>query len=154
MRLLGLTICALTLWGCGYVSKDKFDEAWDADGDGWGLDEDCDDLNPLIYPFAPDVRGDGCDADCGEEIDADGDDWPASADCDDQNPEIFPCNPDEVDSDVIDSDCDGHTTVRQEPCNDVGWTDYLGLDPDFAPALTAQSDTEQVIIGPEACGVE
>ena len=36
----------------------------DADGDGAPANEDCDDTDPLIYPLAGDVYGDGVDSDC------------------------------------------------------------------------------------------
>ncbi len=61
----GLAVLALlALTGCAYVTKAEFDDYWDKDEDGWPIGEDCDDLDPDVYPFAGDVRGDGCDADC------------------------------------------------------------------------------------------
>lgn len=120
----------LVLPGCVYVTKGEFDEFWDADGDGWPLDEDCDDTNPSIFPYAADVRGDGCDADCGMEPDADGDDWPDAADCDPEDPDIHPCSALEVDGDDIDHDCDGFDSVRADTCP--------GTDPDY-PEATALS---------------
>lgn len=46
----------LTLWACGAVT--------DQDLDGVPEGEDCDDLDPFVYPGAPDDPGDGVDADC------------------------------------------------------------------------------------------
>jgi len=43
----------------------------DADQDGWGADEDCDDGAAWRYPGAPEVCGDGVDDDCDGEADED-----------------------------------------------------------------------------------
>lgn len=123
-------ILLLTLGACAYVSKDEFDEAWDKDGDAWPLGQDCvdDPAEPnseRVFPFAADVRGDQCDADCGRGADADGDDWPDDADCDPDDPTVFPCSDAEVADDDVDSDCDGRDDLRVDTC--PGW------DPDFDP---------------------
>ena len=118
--LLGL------LPGCVYVTRGEYLAYWDADGDGWPLDQDCAPKDPDGYPFAPDRRGDGCDSDCGEEPDADLDDWPDAADCDSEDPDVHPCSTAEVDGDGIDTDCDGLDSVRLDVCE--------GLDPDHPDA--------------------
>ncbi|MFT4624740.1 MAG: hypothetical protein ACI8PZ_003400 [Myxococcota bacterium] len=125
-----LWICAVLVAtsGCAYVSRAEYQEYWDADGDGYPIDDDCDDGNPEIYPFAADVRGDGCDADCGEEPDDDDDDWPNVADCDPGDPTIYPCSPEEKPGDGIDHDCDGEDGVRREPCP-VEDPDYPDAEP-------------------------
>ena len=105
------------------MTTDEFDQYWDKDGDGWSLDQDCDDENAEIHPYAADLRGDGCDADCGLEPDEDGDDWPDAADCDPADADAYPCSPNEVDGDGIDHDCDGFDGVRTDPCP--------AADPDF-----------------------
>jgi hypothetical protein len=106
--------------GCFYVSDDYYQKIRDADQDGWGFDDDCNDDDERVYPGAGDVYGDGCDADCGYyENDADGDDWPDSVDCKHEDPTIFPCNPAESDTDDIDHDCDGETTARTDICPTV-----------------------------------
>lgn len=126
MRFNVAPLLALVVAGCFYVSRDQFRDFWDADGDGWPIGEDCNDTDDRIYPFAGDVRGDGCDADCGREPDADGDDWPDSVDCAPNDPLIYPCSPHEVDGDGIDHDCDGLDSVRQDICPTA--------DPDFPDA--------------------
>jgi len=128
-----LPVLLATLVGCAYFSKERFDELYDQDNDGWGVDEDCNDENASIHPFAADVRGDGCDADCGEEADADGDDWPDDADCAPDDATVFPCAAD-AEGDDKDADCDGNDAPRTSACNEVGLDDSLGVDPDFLPA--------------------
>lgn len=125
--LLGLGL--LLPWmagGCAYVSRQEFLDQWDEDGDGWPVEDDCAPNDANIYPYAPDVRGDGCDTDCGTELDTDGDDYPDAADCDPEDPTIFPCSPFEDETDDIDSDCDTATTIRADTCN--------GADPDYPDA--------------------
>lgn len=125
LRPAALAALWFGLAGCFYVTREEYDAAWDADGDGWPLDEDCAVDDPAIHPFAPDRRGDGCDSDCGGEPDADLDDWPDGADCDPADPAIHPCAPD-VDGDGVDADCDGHDGPRTDPC--------VGEDPAFPGA--------------------
>lgn len=121
-----LLLGTLSVWashGCAYVSRQEFLDAWDRDGDGWPVEDDCEPKNKDYFPYAPDRRGDGCDNDCGTEPDRDGDDFPDAADCNPDDPTIFPCSPYEVETDVIDHDCDGLPTTRPDDCN----TD----DPDY-----------------------
>ncbi len=113
----------LAMFACAYVTRDEVDAALDGDGDGWAAEDDCDNENPDRFPGAPDVRGDGCDADCGREADTDGDDWPDAADCAPNDPNAFPCSPDEVDADGIDTDCDNRDEARPDACPST--------DPDF-----------------------
>jgi hypothetical protein len=117
-RLLPL----LFLWtGCIWIGDAEYGGYWDGDEDGWLLGEDCADDHPDIYPFAPDRRGDGCDADCGRESDADGDDWPDDADCAPDDKDVYPCAEDDEGGE--DLDCDGDPGPRTDACE--------GYDPDF-----------------------
>ena len=98
----------------------------DDDGDGFRRQgrtcgpQDCDDANPLVHPFAPEVCDDGVDNDCDgfadiDGVDEDGDGWfggPIGAsrcvvlDCDDHNPTVHPGAP-EICDDGVDNNCDG-----------------------------------------------
>lgn len=116
MRTLVVPLVLAFLSSCAYVTRAEYDEYWDADGDGWPVGEDCNDNNDQMYPYAADLRGDGCDSDCLHlEDDADGDDWPDSSDCDTENPDIYPCAED-TDGDNVDSDCDGLDSARTDAC--------------------------------------
>ena len=113
----------------------------DDDGDGECDDfeftgvnsQDCDDLDPLTYPLAPelcDQRDNDCDGIIpAGESDLDGDGVaPCQGDCDDNNPANFPGNPEvcdgidnncdgEVDETALDNDADGFTGCDGD-CND------------------------------------
>jgi hypothetical protein len=105
----------LLLGGC-----DLFDAGpRDIDGDGWGEDVDCNDVDPGTHPEAGELC-DGEDNDCDDLIDEgydeDGDGWTscdAPSDCDDSDPSVFPGAVEECDE--VDSDCDGET---DEDCPD------------------------------------
>ena len=83
----------------------------DADGDGWtGIDGDCDDTDPFVYPGAPEGC-DGADSDCdgavpADELDGDADGQsPCAGDCDDGDPAAFLGGLEVCDG--KDGDCDG-----------------------------------------------
>ena len=117
MRSL-MWLVLLPATGCAWISAAEIEAVFDADNDGWGFEEDCADNDDRIHPFAPDFRGDGCDADCGTTLDSDGDDWPDDADCDPDDPEVFPCSPHEVSGDGVDSDCNNEDWEREPgDCN-------------------------------------
>jgi hypothetical protein len=116
-------IACLCTTACAYVTREAYLAVWDADGDGWPFDQDCAPNDILVHPYALDMRGDGCDTDCGTEPDADLDDWPDAADCGPDDPEAFPCSQFEVDEDGADDDCGGQDGIRADSCP--------GLDPDF-----------------------
>ena len=116
MRAFGSVLWVVGLLGCGnYITEEEFYDAWDGDGDGWGADVDCDNTDARIHPWAADLRGDGCDSDCGTAIDSDGDDWPDSADCEPYDPFANPCAED-VAGDGLDADCDGYDEQSSLSC--------------------------------------
>ncbi len=56
--------------------------ALDADGDGYSCQDDCDDLNPTVYPDAASICYDGVDNSCGTRVEEpcpDGKGFPANA---------------------------------------------------------------------------
>ncbi len=85
----------------------------DNDGDGFTVQEDCNDEDPGINPDAIEVPYDGIDNDCDistldDDLDQDG--FNFSADCNDDDPDI---NPDaiEIPNNGIDEDCDGQDLI-------------------------------------------
>lgn len=96
----------------------------DLDGDGYGdpdtatcepadvhVGEDCDDLDPAVYPGDHEVPGNGIDDDCDgtidvDDLDVDGDGYTVDqGDCDDEDPTIYPRAWEDPDN-GIDDDCD------------------------------------------------
>jgi hypothetical protein len=119
----------------------------DADGDGYGTDEDCDDGDAAVHPGAEELC-DGLDNDCDDEVDegvigtfhADGDgdgygdpDTAISActppdgyvedatDCDDGDADSWPGAPERCDG--ADNDCDGEV---DEELNELWYADADG----------------------------
>ena len=90
----------------------------DEDGDGYSVDEDCDDLDDNVNPGLTEIPYNGLNDDCDvstldDDLDQDG--FLLADDCDDNNDEI---NPDaqETANNGIDEDCDGmdQTTATHE----------------------------------------
>ena len=91
----------------------------DSDGDGFTIDQDCDDLNAAVYPGAPEIE-DGVDNNCDGLVDegfnawtdADSDGYPAQSgwampvDCDDSLASVHPGAVEVCDG--LDNDCDGY----------------------------------------------
>ena len=81
----------------------------DVDGDGFSMDEDCDDFNENVNPGETEIVYNGIDDDCNpttldDDLDQDG--FVLEEDCDDNNPDINPDAP-EIPNNGIDEDCDG-----------------------------------------------
>ena len=97
-------------WGCAEPP------GYDFDGDGSADVLDCGPEDPLVFPGAPDLFGDGVDQDCDghDGVDADGDGWPAPGDgvpagqedCNDDNADVHP-EAEDLPGNQLDEDCDG-----------------------------------------------
>lgn len=107
----------------------------DADQDGVGCDQDCDDHDPSRFPGATDLC-DATDQDCNlmGEADVDGDGSLGCVDCDDTRSDLFP-GAEEVCGDGVDQNCDGQDCrkPKKDACgcassDSVGWAwGLLGL---------------------------
>ena len=81
--------------GCPGEKGSATPEPVDADGDGYGVDEDCDDGDAGVHPGVDEVWYDGVDQNCDglSDYDADGDgtyvDGIGADDCDDFDPEVY-----------------------------------------------------------------
>ena len=127
--LLTLTI-PLTLIACG-DKGDGDDTASagpvDQDGDGFSVDDDCNDNDAAIYPGAEDTWYDDVDSDCAgdDDFDADADGVRSSdyggGDCDDADATIYP-GAAETWYDGVDSDCAGDND------NDADVDGFDGVD--------------------------
>ncbi|MFM7199853.1 MAG: MopE-related protein [Myxococcota bacterium] len=96
----------------------------DQDGDGYNVQTDCDDLDPNLYPGAPERPYDGIDQDCSgtDLIDVDGDGFSSVVvggdDCNDYNASIFPTQSETADG--LDNNCSGAADENTEVIDDDG----------------------------------
>ena len=147
MRHLLLLLIALLIACPGTKTSDDDDSATpepctDADDDGFCVEDDCDDSNPLINPDEEEVC-DGLDNDCdasteaaGGEGDADNDGSRTCADCDDADAANLPggtevcdgqdndCDGD-AEADEVDADMDGEM-VCEGDCDDANPGEFSG----------------------------
>ncbi len=107
MHQLTAFALALTLVACG-GKDDSASPIVDDDGDGYAVEQDCDDGDPDVNPDADEEPYNGLDDDCDpttldDDLDQDG--YDLDEDCDDTDAAI---NPDaEETCDEVDNDCDG-----------------------------------------------
>ena len=131
--------------GGGDSGDDDDDEPVDLDGDGFTVEQgDFDDLNPSIYPGAPEICGDGIDQDCDgsdlvcagdddddEPVDLDGDGYDSTVDCNDYNSDVYSGAPEICDG--IDNNCNGQIDEGCGSGSDgTGTTMYQSLE-DMSP---------------------
>ncbi len=150
IRLLCSSALFLLAAGASCLAPDLHTPS-DSDGDGWLIDQDCDDSDPTVYPLAVDSYGDGIDQDCdsclevsGDGIDRDCDGYPANddveatvRDCDDEDPDIHPDAVEECDD--VDNDCNGEVddawACGPGDCGDGPWGNLdSGCDAVFVSA--------------------
>ncbi|MES2640422.1 MAG: MopE-related protein [Myxococcota bacterium] len=131
----------------------------DADGDGWGVDDDCDDDNASVNPGSDEVWYDGLDQDCDgrSDYDQDGDGYLANVeggdDCDDTDAAVSPGQLEAPDNGA-DDDCDGLVDETLETidndgdglseadgdCNDDDATVFPGADDTWYDGLDQDCD--------------
>ena len=131
MRSSLVLMLVVGVWGCNGAEP----EIVDADNDGWGQDQDCNDADPMIFPTQDEIC-DEVDNDCDGEVDeaaidmttfftdSDGDGFgdgdaevqacgegegvvADNTDCDDTDDAIHPDATEVCDSIQTDEDCDG-----------------------------------------------
>jgi len=136
----------------------------DADGDGFRVDEDCDDSNNTIHPDA-DERCDGVDNDCDDLVDeddaVDGETWYLDADDDGYGGESTATACDQPEGYVSETgDCDDldpayHPSADEDDCTDPndyncdGSVGYEDLDDD-GYAACAECDDQDPSVYPDA----
>lgn len=85
----------------------------DADGDGFSVNNDCNDNNALVNPGRSEILYNGVDDDCNpltpDTVDADADGFNSNVDCNDNNALVNP-NATEVKLNLNDDDCNPQTS--------------------------------------------
>lgn len=130
---------------------------FDADGDSYTNDVDCDDGDASVYPGAPEdcaaTRDYNCDGLYGS-TDNDGDGFAACLECDDTNSAVNP-NATETCNDGVDDDCDGlaDDADAEGVVNTITW--YLDVDSDgygdSATSLLACNAPVGYVDNPDDC---
>ena len=142
----------------------------DKDGDGY-VEDDCNNNNPMIHPYAQEICGDGVDQDCNGadlecgplDTDDDGDGYTENqGDCDDRSVFIGP-KAQEICGDNIDQDCDGYDTVcnpkdidndgdgyseNQGDCDDANASVYLDAKEICGDGIDQNCDGADIQCGP------
>ncbi len=127
---LALVLCCWT--ACSDEPTQKVEagaEAIDADGDGFSIDDDCDDTDPSVFPGADELCGGG-DEDCDGEVDeadaVDAGTWYVDADLDGYGdataPQVGCTQP--ADTIATGGDCNDadpliHPAATEVPCNGI-----------------------------------
>ena len=109
------------------VSAEPSDDSVDGDGDGFSVNQDCDDANASIYPGAPEISDEDCsgsDETSSSGTDVDGDGYDSSSDCNDYDASIYP-GAYEVPNNGIDEDCNGSDyTTGSGGSGYIGWESF------------------------------
>jgi hypothetical protein len=113
-------------------ADDDDSSAVDADGDGYTVEEDCDDANADVHPGAEEICDDIPDNDCDgiddeTDVDADGDGYSeCGGDCNEYNAAVFPGAEQTCFDDILDNDCDSVIDANETDGDSDGYTDCEG----------------------------